>query len=106
MEDEELYNITLRCIDCDNNHCKYGKLYILSDSVEGCTRIVDEDLFIEYQIQFLEKYPFIKFLKTQEEKEECYIETVNLLEKIYSCPIGHKISSNGKIVYQKFENLK
>lgn len=55
MEDKELYNVTLRCIDCDNAHCKYGRLYILPDSNEGCTRVIDEDLFIDYQIQLIEK---------------------------------------------------
>lgn len=106
MEEKELYNVTLRCIDCDNNHCKYGRLYILPDSNEGCTRVIDEDLFINYQIQLIEKWPFMKHLKTQEERDECYLKTVDILEQVYSSPIGHKISDDGKILYQRFIDLE
>ena len=49
--DNEIYFITLYCHECDHPACG---IYHSIDEKDGCTRRVDEDLYIEYLHQINE----------------------------------------------------
>jgi hypothetical protein len=52
-EEEEKFNVTLFCHECDHPTCRLGDI-IHEDSKVGCVRRVDEDLYIRYYHQVKE----------------------------------------------------
>lgn len=88
--------IKLQCNQCENDSCCYSKKYIAENSLEGCTRKVDEDMEIEYFHLINEVAPFMYMKTSKEYQNKTYKEIIDLLFKIYSMPIGVKLDKNGK----------
>lgn len=91
--------ITLTCGSCENQDCKYcpvGK-YVPEDSKEGCTRDIDEDLYINHQNLLYEQWPFRKMMREEEEKE-LYNCILNNFKYIYDTPMVSKLGKSGKVV--------
>ena len=89
--------IKLQCGTCENSTCCYSKKYIPYDSLEGCTRKVDEDLEIEYYHMINEVAPFMYMKTTKEYQNKTYKEIIGLLDKVYSSPIGVKLDKHSKV---------
>lgn len=79
---ENDYQIKLFCWECDHPTCQLNKIFH-SNSQNGCTRSVSEDLYIEYYHQIYEVWPFNK---TSTE----YKKTIDILYKVYRSKIAHQ----------------
>lgn len=97
---DEYKIITLRCIDCENIECKDSKKYIPIDSLYGCTRKIPESLYEEYYHYMEEIIPFMYTKTTKEYQTSTYKKIIDLLYKIYSCPIGQLLNYSGKTTAQ------
>lgn len=89
--------ITLRCLYCENSNCSIARKYIPQDSKEGCTRKVTEDISDTYEHYIKEVIPFMYIKTSKEYQKRMYKEITDFFISIYKCPIGNKLSSNGKI---------
>ena len=89
--------IKLKCSECENSTCCYSNKYIPIDSLEGCTRKVIEDVEIEYYHLINEVAPFMYMNTTKEYQTKTYNQIINLLNNIYSMPIGQKLDKKGKV---------
>lgn len=91
--------IRLKCIDCENILCGLANRYILADSEEGCTRIVDEDVAARYHHYLFEKWPqMLSSNYPREHISKTYGEIIRFLdEEIYAAPVGQKLNRFGKI---------
>lgn len=92
--------ITLKCSECENGECRLCPLgsWIKDGSKRGCTRIISEDEYIQYEHMNNEVIPFLKLNNNIEYKKEAYKEFISLLDIIYTRPIGAKIAANGKVM--------
>lgn len=88
--------VKLRCGECENISCCYANKYIPMDSLEGCTRKVTEDMEIEYYHLINEVAPFMYMNTTKEYQNNVYHQIIQLLNNIYSMPIGVKLNKKGK----------
>lgn len=92
--------ITLRCSECENTECGICPVgsWIKEGSLRGCTRIVSEDEYIEYEHMNNEVIPFLSMNKNTEYKKEAYKKFIGLLNKFYNHPIGAKLGTSGKVL--------
>ena len=92
--------LTLRCRDCEHEHCSIARDYVAEGSLEGCRRKVPEDIMEHYIHIFSERVPFMKHY-SKEGAQELYVDAITLLENIYTTyPIDGKLDSKGKLKYR------
>lgn len=94
-EENEEYQITLNCNECDHPNCRLGE--IIYHKNDGCIRAVDENLLIEYYHQIKEVWPFA-LKESKEIANQEYNKTMNILYKIYSCPIIKRYGKGFKVI--------
>ena len=97
---DEFNFITLRCRDCENYKCSTAARYIDYNSKEGCTKRIPSALADKYYYYSAEVWPFIihddRYSKSY--IDEIYQKYINILEEIYSYPIGKRIDPRGKAI--------
>lgn len=91
--------LVLRCRDCEHINCVYAHRYIPEGSLEGCTRIVADDIYAKYEHYFLEKWPNALAMNyPREHISQLYGEIIAFLDnEIYAAPIGQKLNKHGKV---------
>lgn len=98
-EENNDYSVSLNCWECDHPSCRIGQA-VLDSKYNGCVRVVDEKLFIEYYHQIKEVWPFaLKGCKEQVDKE--YQNTIKILDKIYASPVLKKYGRGFKVIVLK-----
>lgn len=90
--------LNLTCYDCDNTDCELCPLlsWIDNESLEGCTREVDEDLYIKYEHEKNEILPFVSLGQPIDFKK-----IDNIQNEIYHKKIGTMLDKKGKAITQK-----
>lgn len=96
MEEEKSF-ITLRCYDCENTNCAISRKWIHPDSKEGCTRELSEDDMIKYYHYINEIMPFLYVNTSKSYQNEEYHAFMDLLDSIYSAPLGQRIKDRRKL---------
>lgn len=95
-EEQDLYQVTLTCWDCDHSDCRLNQI-IHEDDKDGCVRSVDEELYIEYYHQLKEVWPFA-LKQSKEIVDREYKKTIQVLDKVYSSPIAKRNGRGFKVV--------
>jgi hypothetical protein len=94
-EENEDYQITLNCKDCDHPTCRLGQM--IHRENDGCVRQVDEDLFIEYYHQLKEVWPFA-LKQSRDIVNREYNKLMDILYKVYSSPIVKRYGKGFKVI--------
>lgn len=91
--------VTLRCIECENSMCGLARKYVPVDSLEGCTRKLNEETAAKYHHYINEVWPMMNpAIYSLDYIGEKYAEIIEFLNsEIYTSPIGQKLNKNGKI---------
>lgn len=90
--------ITLRCIDCENDACCYSRKYFPYESLEGCTRVVSDEVADKHFYYMNEVAPFMNIKSSTEKTAPQYKKIIDFLfNEIYSAPIGQKLDTKGKV---------
>lgn len=90
--------LNLNCYKCDNVDCELCPLFswIEDESLQGCTREVDEDLYAYYEHEINENLPFASLGQQID-----FNKIDNLQNEIYHHKIGTLLDKKGKAVSQK-----
>lgn len=90
--------VTLRCSKCDNDECDIARLFIPEDSLEGCTREVDDidsDRMYNYMEEIL---PFVSQYENPQIAQEKLDEISSFMMGIYAHELGRKLDCKGKAI--------
>lgn len=88
--------ITLRCKDCDNIDCGIARRFIPEDSLEGCTREVNDEIAEMYSHYANEVLPFVPLYKNFKTACDTTNKIYDFLRQVYAAPLGRKIDQRGK----------
>lgn len=95
---DDLCYITLRCLYCEDDKCKYCPLgsYITYNNKSGCVREVDEDTAARFIHYTTEEIPFWK-TQSYDYVKQSYQEIIDFLyQNIYNAKIKHLLNKFGK----------
>ena len=84
--------VTLRCQKCDKVDCDIARLYVPYDSLEGCTRVVDDELAARFRHAVDEVIPFMSIRRSEQEREDAE----RCLDSVYKAPVGRVLDAKGK----------
>lgn len=84
--------VTLRCQKCDKVDCDIARLYVPYDSLEGCTRVVDDELAARFHHAVDEVIPFMSMRRSEQEREDAE----RCLDLVYKAPVGRVLDAKGK----------
>ena len=94
--DDPHFKISLKCCECENTHCSQCPIGTYVNEEQGCSRIVGEDLYIDYLHQTNEEQAFARLLATEEAYNECCQATIDILNLVYQCPLSKIIGASGR----------
>lgn len=91
--------LVLRCRDCENAKCIYAKGYTPEGSLEGCTRILTDEVYARHEHYLLEKWPnALSANYPRDHITQLYNEIIAFLDnEIYAAPIGQKLNKHGRV---------